>query len=186
MSPFALETTGGHGASPATVYLLLAKQPRDSGLPADVLVVGKLNKDSSFALRRGTTAQVTITTHHALDGCAWLRPPSAPSSMSPPCPQRGGLGSPLLPLARRCCLDLSSTFSPLIALNSLSQLGRRGGGGGGCRGLCGQQGWQGCSSGCQGLSCGGGGCACGGGCGQCCVCESFSSAFSSCLLLLPN
>ena len=56
MSPFALETTGGHGASTATVYLLLAKQLRDSGLPANVLV-GKPKKDISFALRRGTIAQ---------------------------------------------------------------------------------------------------------------------------------
>jgi hypothetical protein len=31
---------------------------RDSGLPADVLL-GKLKKDISFALRRGTIAQVT-------------------------------------------------------------------------------------------------------------------------------
>jgi hypothetical protein len=54
-SPFALETTGGHGASTATVYLLFAKQLRDSGLPADVLV-GRLKKDISFALRRGTLA----------------------------------------------------------------------------------------------------------------------------------
>ena len=37
-SPFALETRGGHGASTATVYSLLGKQLRDSGLPADVLV----------------------------------------------------------------------------------------------------------------------------------------------------
>ncbi len=44
MAPFALETTGGHGASTATVYSLFAKQLRDSGLPADILV-GKLNKD---------------------------------------------------------------------------------------------------------------------------------------------
>jgi hypothetical protein len=49
----------------------------DSGLPADVLV-GKLNKDISFALRRGTSAQVTTPHHHhhhhhALDGFAWLR-----------------------------------------------------------------------------------------------------------------
>jgi hypothetical protein len=55
-------------------YFLLTKQMRDSGLPADVLVdvlVGKLKKDISFALRRGTIAQVT--THHlALDGYAWL------------------------------------------------------------------------------------------------------------------
>jgi hypothetical protein len=65
LSPFALETTGGHGASTATVYLLFAKQLRDSGLPADVLV-GKLKKDISFALRRGT-----------------ITPPSAPSSWSP-------------------------------------------------------------------------------------------------------
>jgi hypothetical protein len=57
-SPFALETTGGHGASTATVYFLFAKQLRDSGLPADVLL-GKLKKDISFALRRGTIAQVT-------------------------------------------------------------------------------------------------------------------------------
>jgi hypothetical protein len=57
-SPFALETTGGHGASTKSVYYLFAKQMRDSGLPADVLV-GKLKKDISFALRRGTIAQVT-------------------------------------------------------------------------------------------------------------------------------
>ncbi len=36
----------------------ITKQMRDSGLPADVLV-GKLKKDISFALRRGTIAQVT-------------------------------------------------------------------------------------------------------------------------------
>ncbi len=58
MSPFALETTGGHGASIASVYLLLTKQMRDSSLPADVLV-RKLKKDISFALRRGAIAQVT-------------------------------------------------------------------------------------------------------------------------------
>jgi hypothetical protein len=40
------------------VYFLFAKQLRASGLPADVLV-GKLKKDISFALRRGTIAQVT-------------------------------------------------------------------------------------------------------------------------------
>jgi hypothetical protein len=63
LSPFKLETTGGHGASAASVYLLLTKEMRDSGLPADVLL-GKLKKDISFALRRGTIAQVTC---HALD-----------------------------------------------------------------------------------------------------------------------
>jgi hypothetical protein len=56
LSPFALETTCGHGASTATVYFLFAEQLRDSGLPADVLA-GKLKKDISFALRRGTIAQ---------------------------------------------------------------------------------------------------------------------------------
>jgi hypothetical protein len=39
--------------------------------------MGKLNKDMSFALRRGTIAQVTTHHHHhALDaapGFAWLR-----------------------------------------------------------------------------------------------------------------
>ncbi len=47
LSPFALETMGGHGASTlASVYhryLLFTKQMRDSALPADVLV-GKLKK----------------------------------------------------------------------------------------------------------------------------------------------
>jgi hypothetical protein len=40
------------------VYFLFAKQLRDSGLPADVLM-NKFKKDISFALRRGTIAQVT-------------------------------------------------------------------------------------------------------------------------------
>jgi hypothetical protein len=59
---------------------------RDSVPAADVLL-GKLKKDISFALRRGTIAQVT--THHlALDGCAYAgyawpvraRPPRMRSS----------------------------------------------------------------------------------------------------------
>jgi hypothetical protein len=45
MSPVALETMGGHGASTKSVYLLLTKQMRDYGLPKDVLV-GKLKKDT--------------------------------------------------------------------------------------------------------------------------------------------
>jgi hypothetical protein len=44
------------------VYSLFAKQLRDSGLPAGVLV-GKLNKDIAFALRRGTIAQVSEYTY---------------------------------------------------------------------------------------------------------------------------
>ena len=47
-----------HGASTASMSSILAKQLRDSGLPADVLV-GKPEKDLSFSLRRGTIAQVT-------------------------------------------------------------------------------------------------------------------------------
>jgi hypothetical protein len=39
------------------VYFPFTKQLRDSGLPADALV-GKREKDISFALRLGTTAQV--------------------------------------------------------------------------------------------------------------------------------
>ncbi len=56
LSPFALETTGGHGASTASICFLFLKQLRVSALPA---LVGKLKKDISFALRRGTIAQVT-------------------------------------------------------------------------------------------------------------------------------
>jgi hypothetical protein len=37
------------------------------------VLLGKFNKDVSFALRRGTIAQVTTHHHLALDGCAWLR-----------------------------------------------------------------------------------------------------------------
>jgi hypothetical protein len=79
----------------------LKKHLRDSGLPADVLL-GKLKKDISFALRRGTIAQV-ITHHHlALDGFAWLRLASrlrlasAPPRMSSP----GGVHdhTPMIPL----------------------------------------------------------------------------------------
>jgi hypothetical protein len=50
-----------------TPFISIAWEPlhelRDSGLPADVLL-GKFKKDVSFALRRGTIAQVTT---HALD-----------------------------------------------------------------------------------------------------------------------
>ncbi len=45
----------GTGPHTAAVYFLFAKQLRDSGLPADFLV-GKLKKDMSFALLRGTIA----------------------------------------------------------------------------------------------------------------------------------
>ena len=55
-----------------TVYFLVAKLLCDSGLPADVLV-GKLKKDISFALRRGTIAQMTSALDAAQraveDGC---------------------------------------------------------------------------------------------------------------------
>jgi hypothetical protein len=58
-----------------------------------------IKRDIPFALRRGTIGQVT-THHHALDGFAWLRPPSARSSaedeeeLLPALNRRaGGLGS---------------------------------------------------------------------------------------------
>jgi hypothetical protein len=64
--------------------LLFKKHLRDDGLPADVLL-GKFNKDISFALRRGTIAQVTTHHHHhALDGCAWLRGYAWPARARPP------------------------------------------------------------------------------------------------------
>jgi hypothetical protein len=63
--PFAL-TTGGHGASTKAVYHFFNKHIRDSGVPGEALK-RKLNKDISFALRRGTIAQVTTL---ALDGRA--------------------------------------------------------------------------------------------------------------------
>ncbi len=69
------------GASTASVYFLFTEQMRDSDLPADVLV-GKLKKDISFALRRGTIAQVTT----ALDAAHSAAQDEAR-------PQRGGLGS---------------------------------------------------------------------------------------------
>ena len=78
------------------MYLLFTKQLRDSGLLADVLM-GKLNKDTSFALRRGTIAQVTT----ALDAAQRAVEDESPS-------RRGGLGSLdsllfLLHLRRRFC-----------------------------------------------------------------------------------
>ena len=65
------------------MYLLFKKHLRDSGLPADVLL-GKLKKDISFALRRGTIAEVTTHHHLALDGCAWLRGYAWPARARPP------------------------------------------------------------------------------------------------------
>ena len=53
--PFALKTTGGHGASTKAVYYLFNKHLRDSGVPGEALK-RKLKKDISFALRRGTIA----------------------------------------------------------------------------------------------------------------------------------
>jgi hypothetical protein len=56
--PFALETMGAHGASTKAVYYLFTKHLRDSGVPGEALK-RKLKKGISFALRRGTIAQVT-------------------------------------------------------------------------------------------------------------------------------
>ncbi len=41
------------------MYFLFKKHLRDSGLPAEDVLLGKLKKDISLALRRGTIAQVT-------------------------------------------------------------------------------------------------------------------------------
>jgi hypothetical protein len=60
--PFALETTGGHGASTEAVYHLFTKHLPDSGVPGEALK-RKLNKDVSFVLCRGTIAQVTTYLH---------------------------------------------------------------------------------------------------------------------------
>ena len=49
---------GAHGASTKTIYYLFTKHLRDSGVPGEALK-RKLKKDISFALRRGTIAQVT-------------------------------------------------------------------------------------------------------------------------------
>ena len=66
--PFALQTRGGHGASTKAVYYLFNKHLRDSGVPGEALK-RKLNKDISFALRRGTIATLLP---------ARTSPPSAP------------------------------------------------------------------------------------------------------------
>jgi hypothetical protein len=50
---------GGHGASTNAVYYLFTKHLRDSGVPLGEALKRKLKKDISFALRRGTIAQVT-------------------------------------------------------------------------------------------------------------------------------
>ena len=89
----SLTTTGGHGASTATVYFLFAKQLRDSGLPADVLL-GKLKKDISFALRRGTIAQVTT----ALDAAQRAVEYEESLALNRRAGGLGSLDSPLLPL----------------------------------------------------------------------------------------
>ncbi len=57
-SSFGTSSTGGHGASTKAVYYLFNKHLRYSGVPGEALK-RKLKKDISFALRRGTIAQVT-------------------------------------------------------------------------------------------------------------------------------
>jgi hypothetical protein len=79
LSPFALETTGGHGASTLAAmyhrYFLFKSICATRVCRRTCCWYCKLKKDISFALRRGTIAQVTTHHHHhhALDGCAWLR-----------------------------------------------------------------------------------------------------------------
>ncbi len=64
MSSFALETTGGHGASTASVYFLFNEQLRDSGLPADVLV-DELKKDIYLCASPGHYRESDYSPHAA-------------------------------------------------------------------------------------------------------------------------
>ena len=52
---------GAHGASTKAIYYLFTKHLRDSGVPppGGEALKRKLKKDISFALRRGTIAEVT-------------------------------------------------------------------------------------------------------------------------------
>jgi hypothetical protein len=79
LQPFALETMGGHGASTKAVYYLFTKHLRDSGVPppGGEALKRKLKKDISFALRRGTIAQVTT----ALDAASAPPRRSSPLTM---------------------------------------------------------------------------------------------------------
>jgi hypothetical protein len=110
---FALETTGGHGASTKAVYYLFNKHLRDSGVPGEALK-RKLNKDISFALRRGTIAQVT-TLLPALDRRA-TSPPSAPPRQSSPSTRWVWHGKKLLVMTRRAlsyCVGITENPLPL-------------------------------------------------------------------------
>jgi hypothetical protein len=73
----------------------------------DQVKAKSIKRDISFALRRGTIGQVT--THHALDVYAWLRPPSAPpirSSSLLPSTDRGGVE-----IAKQLLLTMLISFS---------------------------------------------------------------------------
>jgi hypothetical protein len=115
LSPFALETTGGHGASTASVYLLLTKQMRDSGLPADVLV-GKPRRTSRLRCAGArfpsdyTSCPRRLTPGYAC--AARARPPRMRSSSLPSTDKRraGGLGS--LDSLLISLLFLTSTETP--------------------------------------------------------------------------
>ena len=88
------------------MYYLFAKQMRDSGLPADVLV-GKLKKDISFALRRGTIAQVTT----ALDAAQRAAEDEELLALNRRAGGLGSLDSLLFFLPLRSCSDL-----PLVTM----------------------------------------------------------------------
>jgi hypothetical protein len=67
----------GHGASTNAVYYVFTKHLRDSGAPGEALK-RKLKKDISFALRRGTIAQVTTALDAAQRAAEGQRPQSSP------------------------------------------------------------------------------------------------------------
>jgi hypothetical protein len=101
-----------HHESLASVYHSYLLFQRASALPKDVLL-GKLAKDISFALRRGTIAQVTTHHHLALDGCAWparARPPRI--RRSPGVAVEGMMCSTLGNRARRSANEMSFASLP--------------------------------------------------------------------------
>jgi hypothetical protein len=119
-SPFALETTGGHGASTASVYLLLKKQLRAGGRAA-------------WQAREGHLVRATPGHDRPSDySCPrWIRLASARSSAEAPCPQQTGWRVGIaLGLAVAACLAASCgliSFSLAIRISSMAFIAVHGG-----------------------------------------------------------
>jgi hypothetical protein len=106
-------------------FLSLYKQMRDSGVCRRTcsLLLGKFKKDVSFALRRGTIAQVTA---HALDGYAWparARPPRM--RRSSPSTWRVGIAKRSLPTMQISFLFLSANLTGLYVSAARRQRSER-------------------------------------------------------------